>query len=226
MGDLIRNRVQLRLDALGINPFEAARIAGFERVYFYDLLNGKKHTIREKKLLDAARALQCDPDYLLGRQDRPRVSIMDQGYKPEHTVQIVGVCEADAWRPAGYALPDFGPIPVDPDPRYSVDDQEAYIVRGEHALGLGINDGALLCIVKTDALEDVGRSLQNGDIVLVRHKNDDLSEITARVFEKGKDGVRLSAKPVRGEIIPLEPGDDVIIIGLVLRAIRVFGQPA
>jgi transcriptional regulator with XRE-family HTH domain len=226
MGDLIRNRVRARLDDLGLNPFEAARIAGFERSYFNDLLIEKKHTIRESKLQDAARALQCDPDYLLGRQDKPRLIGREYPDRLEHNLRLAGVCEADAWRPVDYALPDFGPLPLNPDPRYPADDQEAYVVRGDHAAGIGINDGSLICIVKLEALEQAGRVIHDGDVVLVRHDSGSgLYELTARIVEESREGLRLSAKPARGEMAPLAVADDIVIVGLILRSIRVFGLP-
>lgn len=228
MDDLQRQRVRQRLDDINLNAFEAASIGGFQRNYFHDLLIGKKQSIRGKWLSRAAQTLQCDPDYLLGRQDTPRKGkglggVIQRGEAP---IKLSGFVEAGVWLDPNYELPDYGPMPVDPDPRYSPDDQKFYIVRGDHASGLGILAASVLCVVSMPALEQSGRKLHEGDIVLVRQKDGaGRYELSARVIEDSRDGVRLSAKPLRGELPPLKPGEGVEIDGLILRTIRVFGMP-
>jgi len=227
MGDLTRNRVRERIETLGLNPIEAARIAGFERTYFHDLLNGKKHTIREKNLPAAAQALQCDADYLTGVQDQPRRSgSAGNGRWTATGIAMSGISEAGAWREKDAQIASIGPIPIDPDPRYAKDEQQAFRVRGEHAAGLGIIDGTILVVASMEGLSLAGRKLRAGDAVLVQRANGNLFETTVRVFEDTPDGVRLSAKPAHGEIAALELGEGVEIIGLIVRAIKVFDLPA
>ncbi len=226
MGDLTRNRVIERLETLGLNPIEAARKAGFERTYFHDLINGKKQTIREKNLPAAALALQCDADYLTGIQDMPRKAAGGDGNWTASGIAMSGISEAGAWREKDAVVASIGPIPVDPDYRYPKDEQEAYRVRGDHAAGLGIIDGTILVTASMEGLAVAGRKLRTGDAVLVRRANGNLFETTVRVYEDTPDGVRLSAKPAQGEIAPLQVGEGVEIIGLIVRAIRVFDMPA
>lgn len=221
MGERLRNRVRERLDAKQLNPFEAARMAGLERSFLNDLLIGRKQTVREGKLPAVASILDCDPDYLLGVQDTPR-----KLGKTGNTMQIAGICEAGAWRDVSFAVPDMGPLPLEPDPRYEPGEQGVYLVRGDHAAGLGILDGSLISVCFTAALRDNGRKLHEGDVVLVRNTNGNLYELSARIWNDTRDGVRLSAKPARGEVPPLKPGGPVEIVGLILRTIRVFGLQA
>lgn len=72
MDSTLAERVRERLEALGINPFEAARRAGFERSFVNDLLIGRKKSVRGAALLRLATALGCDPAYLVGMQAAPR----------------------------------------------------------------------------------------------------------------------------------------------------------
>jgi len=220
MGDRLRSRVRERLDAKGLNPFEAARMAGLERSYVNDLLIGKKQTIREKKLPALASILDCDPDYLTGAQDTPRRG----GGRPG--MRMAGIVEAGAWRSVDAPASSVGgSLPIEPDPRFPSAEQEAYRVRGDHAVGLGILDASILCIATMGGLEAVGRRLRDGDIVLVRQSNGRLFELTARVYEETREGVRLSARPsIEGEFADFKL-PDVEIVGLVLRSIRVFGLP-
>lgn len=218
---MIKRRVEQRLQALGLNPFEAARIVGLERSYINDLLIGKKQTIRGKKLPALAQVLDCDPDYLLGRQPLPRLSSSPlQG-----SLTVQGICEAGSWRDSSTPLAVPPGLHIEPDSRFPADVQSAYLVRGDHAAGLGITDGSLLCAVLLPALAGSGRSPRDGDVVLVRRRAGDLSELTARAYSETVSGVQLVAKPGRGEIAPVkEP--DATVEALVLRAIRVFGPPS
>ena len=56
MSQRLRSRVQTRLAALGINPFEADRRAGLARGYVNDLLIGKKASMRPAALGKLAEA--------------------------------------------------------------------------------------------------------------------------------------------------------------------------
>lgn len=219
MSERLRNRVRERLDAKGLNPFEAARMAGLERSFVNDLLIGKKNTVREKKLPALASILDCDPDYLTGAQDTPR------GGSSRVGMPMAGIVEAGAWRSLGSFVSSVGTLPIEPDPRFPLGEQQAYRVRGDHAAGLGILDASILCIATMTGLEETGRKLHDGDVVLVRQRNGDLFELTARVYEETREGVRLSARPsIDGEFADFKL-PDVEIVGLVLRSIRVFGLP-
>ena len=217
MENVLRNRLQERLSALKINPFEAARRAGFERSMINDLLIGKKKTIRQGKLEAIADALDCDPEYLAGFQPRPRRREELDGTASEG-LPLRGVCEADAWREAGGLAQEL--ISINPDPRYPADRQSAYLVRGDHAAGLGIDDGAILCVVEVSAVEDI----RDGDIVLASRSRAGVVELTARKVSIGRSGVLLLARPGHGSIDQLREGDDAKIEGIILRAVRVFGE--
>lgn len=219
MSHLLKARIQERLDYKGLNPFEAARMAGQERSFINDLLIGKKQTIRGKAIPALAQILGCDPEYLQGSQATPRRGAMPT----EQGVTLAGICEAGAWRDEDI-LPDLGTLPLATDPRYSPDDQKFYLVRGDHADGLGVNDGSVICSVSTAALDAVNRSIRAGDVVLIERRDDSgRVETSIRQVDETREGMFLVAKPRRGEIKPIRISDGVKIKGLVLRATRVFG---
>jgi hypothetical protein len=212
MDNLLRERVQQRLSELDMNPFEAARLAKFERSFVNDLLIGKKTTIRQSKLPALADALDCDPEFLTGLQGAPRAG------GATGSIRLAGALEAGAWRGTdSFAAPE-DTLPLAPDPRYPAHEQEAYLVRGDHAAGLGVNDGSVVTVFTGQM------TYRDRDVVVVERRRDGNDvELTLRVIAKDA----LALKPGRG----LEPGDPVRresakIVGLVLSAHRVFGLPS
>lgn len=166
--NFLRTRIRTRLDALGLNPFEAARRIPAERTFLNDLLIGKKSTIRQSAIPKVAAALECDPEYLLGAQDTPRRNRAQAPEKsPENApsgITLVGIAEAGTWRVAAHSGAVTA-LPISPDPRHPATEQIAVLVRGDHAAGLGAGDGSVVVGVK-------GAAFRDGDIVLVRRSRD------------------------------------------------------
>lgn len=75
-GDLLRKRLQERLDATGKKAIPLARAIGRGRDYLSDILNGKKDTLSSDTLTPLARELECDERYftdeLFTKPGRPR----------------------------------------------------------------------------------------------------------------------------------------------------------
>ena len=65
MSTLLKRRVVSRLKELGLEPIPAATSAGLERNFINDIINGKKKTVRGDMIGRLAKALQCQPEYLL-----------------------------------------------------------------------------------------------------------------------------------------------------------------
>ncbi|MGK9086504.1 helix-turn-helix transcriptional regulator [Brucella intermedia] len=222
MSDVLRKRVQGRLDALGINAFEAAKRGGLTRNFFYELFrmeNGKykKDRFNLKHLEAAAFALDCDPEYLTLEQRTPR-----RGGLPDGKT-ISGIAEAGALRSAGAGIPKGLTAFIEPDPRYPTKSQEIYQVRGGHAAGLNIPSEAFVLTANREALKGAGRELIAGDIVVVsREAVEGMSEITVRKISFDSTGIRFVAQPDEGNIEALSASDNVKVLGLVLQAIVVF----
>ena len=151
MENPIRHRVAERLSSLGYNPFEAARIAGLERSFINDLLVGKKQTVRGGKLPALAEALQCDQAYLLGIQPTPRAENVHKSHN--HRLRIIGICEAQAFRPVDFSLSSTDDLTIQADDRFPAGEQAAYLVRGDHAAAIGVTDGSVICVALMAGLE-------------------------------------------------------------------------
>lgn len=199
MENFLRDRIRGRLDALGMNPFDAARRIGAERTFINDLLIGKKDSIRRAAIPRVAEVLDCDPEFLIGAQDTPRrAAAQTPPRTPENGplagaagVPLFGIAEAGTWRhPRAYA--PSATLPLATDPRYPPQDQIAYLTRGDHAAWLGATDGAVILAVK-------GADFRDGDVVVVRRTRpgDDGPEVEI-TLRKVTDGLLIlpDHKPV------------------------------
>lgn len=210
IGELLRSRIRQRLDELGINPFEAERRANLKRGYLNDLLIEKKSTLREKTLPSLAKALECDVDFLTGRSDQPH----GKGI-PGSGVEIEGILEAGAWRSTAKENWAGEQIPVTLDPRFDPAKQLVFLVRDDHAAGFGITSGSVVIVLESEG------PFRDGDIVVVRRwAPERIAETSIRVLSGGA----LSARPAKGEL-PSYSASEAEILGSVVSAIRIFGEP-
>lgn len=195
MENYLRSRVRDRLEALGINAFEAARRIGVERTFLADLLSGKKDTIRPRAIAKVAEVLDCDPEFLIGAQATPRRAAV----AVDGTLPLAGICEAGVWRsPEADATP--AALPIAPDPRFPRQRQAAYLIRGHHADELGLMDGDVLVAVADEPVREC-------DVVILR-----------RIRDGGERELRAA------RLTPQDDLDTVkgSIVGRVIAAHRVF----
>ena len=235
----IRDRISERLETLGKNPFEVARNAGFERTYVNDLLRGHKQSFRRGAVVKIAEQLDCDPEYLTGEQDQPRLKarVQSPGQRAggQGTMMLSGVCEAGVWRDSA---PASTPIPLEADPRFQSSAQAAYLVRGDHAVGfhgrdgktISIADGTLISTISTDVAEiERGGLLRPGDLVVVKRSRGREFELAIRQVALSDGRLVLVSGPQRNDApIDYPPADgdaSVEILGLILRAVSIFGAP-
>lgn len=227
---LMAERVRARLDALGINPFEAARRAGLQRGYINELLSGKKRSVRQ--LDKIAAVLECDPEYLRGAQPEPRRAPRYRAKNEpiEASMPLMGVCELNVWREPDAPLP-AAYLPINPDPRFPPEHQAAYLVRDDHALEIGITDRMVVDVVDPATLPGGLQSLKSGDTVVVRRTSKTGSlEFSIRVLELRLGGaiLRLPSATSSGDIPwpSTTSSQQVDIVGLVVRTILLFRADA
>jgi hypothetical protein len=96
MDSELQKRIRARLDALNLNPFEAARAAGLERGFINDVLIGKKKSIRGDNFYRVAEVLNCTVDYLNGKSERPFPGA------PPGWVGIIGSVDTDNFGTVNY----------------------------------------------------------------------------------------------------------------------------
>ncbi|MDR1827979.1 MAG: hypothetical protein LBR29_06585 [Methylobacteriaceae bacterium] len=171
----LRDLVEQRLRELRRNPFQAARIAGLERGFVNDILIGRKRSVRGSNLSKLAIGLDCDPNYLIGRQDSAKLEYVEG----PGIVRVIGEAAAGIWVDSGLEGVDeveFSPSPFPPDSRFPVEAQFDMVVHGT-SLNRFARDGQRL---RCAFFEQYPFALEDNDIVIVERYRGDLRERTAK----------------------------------------------
>lgn len=205
-GEIMRQRVQERLNSLELSPYKAARDAGKERLFLYDLLVGKKTILREQALPAVAAVLKCDVAYLEGRQDTPRL--------PTTRLKLSGYCELGVWREPVAAAMDIH-MHIAPDHRYASECQDVFQINDDHASGIHMLAGSYVIVATNEALARTGRRIHESDFVLVKRSNQAGHEFTVRLMEDTPKGPVLILKGRADD--PVKEGKGIEIVGLVVQ---------
>jgi len=179
MEETLKDKVSARLKDLDRNPFEAARRAGLERGFVNDILNGRKRSVRGENLVKLAIGLDCDPNYLIGRQETPKSSIQEG----PGIVRILGDVAAGIWLDCGIEGWDnytLEPSPFPPDGRFPTNAQFDLIVCGNSINRFARDGQRLRCV----AYEAYPYPVLDDDIVVVERYRGDLRERTAKRWRK------------------------------------------
>lgn len=101
MQNLLKDRVEARLKALAINPFQAARDGKLERNFVNDILQEKKLTVRGPNLVKLGQALRCPPAYFIDRDFELHEPDLIEGVPTEVIGETVSIPEYDVRLSAG-----------------------------------------------------------------------------------------------------------------------------
>lgn len=223
----LKDKVADRLQALGRNPFEAARSVELERGFINDILQDKKRSVRGENLQKLARALDWTVADLLDEvvaPPRPRLQIPLAGAEVELPIRYE--VAAGAWRAVDEAVDE--PLGFAPAPRIPA--YEAFPQWYEKVVGDSFNrlipEGALVHVVDAVAM---GYSPRHEDVVVVQRARagGSFRERTLKQVAMTADGVELwprSHNPKWSEPLrisrDIDPREDatVEIVGKVVRA--------
>jgi len=183
----LRDRVKRRIDELRRSPITLAKSVGLERGFINDILIGRKKTVRDEKLELVAKALECDPAYLMGFQDVVRIGNPTQLGMHAHVIPgrstlvgpglpVRGAAQSDVWRGASHA-PDLPPtMPVAADPRFAHLPQFAYIIP------ISSQRKAKVALAIETALYEKGvRPIDDGAVVVIQREKAGLTETSLRI---------------------------------------------
>lgn len=192
----LKTVVEERLEELGRNPFEAARLGDLERGFINDILQGKKRSIRGENMRKLAVGLDWTPGDLLmatSTETAHLARLKTVGREAQVVPRFLLVryrVQAGHWYEVGFDEPpvDFS-IPVVPDPRYAEWPQWAELVVGPSA-NKKIPEGHFAHVV--DAIE-MGYEPKDGDWVIVerRRSGGHVRERTIKQLEVNDGVVRL-----------------------------------
>ncbi len=163
--ETLRERLRERLETLDIPITRAGELAGYERTFLVEFLNGKKQSLAMHALPAIARVLNCDSSYLLGEQDEARRFRGASG-----ALKIKGYVELGSYRDDTEV--DL-PAPILADPRWAADRQFAMQVRDLSADEL-VSDGGILHCITPD------RPPQHAEHIILATNRNGLREITVR----------------------------------------------
>lgn len=241
MTSIIFQRIQNRLDALGMSANEASIKAGLGRTAIQSIRIGKAKSPRADTLKRLADVLECDVAYLTGDIDSPRM-VKQGGNTPEireippkdfSSIPLVGIVEAGTFREMDQ-IHDIAEFPTVAAPRsdsFPSARHVAFEVRGDSMNAAGIHPGdTLLCVDWVDT----GLSPVDGMVVVVERTIDDghLREWTVKEVEVQKDRYILHPRSTNASHKPItimkrknaDNGVTVNIIALVYGSFRKVGR--
>lgn len=207
---MLKDRVEQRLQDLGLNQFEAAERAGRNKHYIYDFLHDKKKSIKGSGLEQVANALECSIDYLLGNSDDvgqppnrkvrrspppaqsaplPSADGLTGPEGSEPRVAIGGFAEADVFRRPAATPATPAVARIDLDLRFPDAPQTAFLMRGNSLEARGVVEGTILQTVPLDHYVRQEGPLKLGAIVVIQFVRDNGAEIeiSAREIYEFKD---------------------------------------
>jgi SOS-response transcriptional repressor LexA len=206
MAETLKTRVNSRLAALKINPFEAARRGGLERGFVNDILNDKKTSVRGANLAKLAKGLDCDQGYLLGAQDTPRARGGSRNIAP---LPIAFTAEAGAFRDMStFDDIEASELPTIDAPRskhYPRARHFAVAIRGDSMNAtkpLALTEGTYaLCVDVIDA----EIAVQTGQVYAVRRTRDggQSYEVTIKRAKVFKDRIELHPESTNPKYKPI-----------------------
>lgn len=201
--DILKQRIQERMDALGLNPSSVALHAELGRSAVRDILSGKAKSPKHITLYKIAEALECSASYLAGEIDTlfPKDNPERWVALDRSTMEISGILEAGVFRkkgepflfdnePTGYN-PISNPTIIENDRRFPGQKLAIYEVGDNSLDGLHIVKGDIITVLLST--ED-NIQLREGQIVVVLNSPPDIKEmeLSVRVVKKVDGAVHLA----------------------------------
>lgn len=216
---IIIDRLRERIQATGVSAYEIANKIGTDRGYINDYLTGKKQNIAAARLAEIAAVLGCDAAYLLGEQRTPQQA---------GGMRLAGSIDPGAWRAPGDDVYTGKQVPVQPDPRYPVEDQAAWAVFDKPGAPL---DQTIVLTLPPMALHG-GAMWANGDLLVVERQRGE--QVRRSIYKVAVNAVMhlhpaLAGGPCNpfalphGKVEAAVDGDVKRVVGQIIRVIHLYG---
>ena len=230
----LAQRIQSRLDAMGMTARRASLQAGLSPGAVGKMLSGDSESPRAKNLQSLATVLHCDPAYLTGERDDPgHLTGPVEGWP---VIRIGGEARFGAWGEGDQPLTGSGVLFMPPMPEYEPIQQSAMILADRHMERLFQPQTVL------HLLSFKQGSLREGDVVVISRSRFEgrMFEITARQVESVAFRAKLTTRFNNADIDDAlyytpsaedvscgtdENGEKVYIFGRALRAYLGLGAP-
>ncbi len=223
----IMNRIEARLEALGITRAEAERRSGSYRGMIHQIGAGKSRMPSADRIQRLAEALSCDVEYLMGQQPEVK-KIAGARQVSTSAIPIAGKVEAGRFITADDFFDEANAEMIEAPRHHRFQGAKhcAFEVQGDSMTEVGILHGDYVIAV---AWDDTGYMPISGMIVIVEQSRNGghLIERTVKEVEVRRDGIALiprSKNPIHKEIfLPKSHADDgkiAHVVGLVYHVSR------
>ncbi|CNI04084.1 LexA family protein [Yersinia ruckeri] len=175
----LSDRIKQRRLELGLTQSELAELAGTTQQGIVSVETGR--TKRPRYLHELAKALQCDPDYLLTGSESSNVSFV-RTHTPGYRYPVISSVQAGAWGEAieAYSLKDID-LWLESDAHIQ-GDAFWLEVSGDSMtapVGLSVPEG-------TFVLFDTGREAANGNLVIAKMEDSNEATFKKLVIDGGQ----------------------------------------
>lgn len=149
MSDDIRHRIQERLEHLALTPRAASIAAGMSPDAIRGMFRHADSSPTVETLTKLASALKTSPEWLaFGKEDGIEVARAATAVREPASLPVIGEVAAGRWLEADDHVdaPAYDPVPVQPDPRWRVEDQYGLVVRGSSLNRIALDGDILACV--------------------------------------------------------------------------------
>lgn len=149
MSEVIRDRIQARLDALAITPRAASISAGMSPDAIRGIFRNADSSPTVETLTKLAGALKTTPEWLAFGVDEDIAKAQEETAKQEPAfLPVIGEVAAGRWLEADDHVdaPEYDPVPVQPDSRWRKEDQYGLLVRGTSLNRIALDGDILACV--------------------------------------------------------------------------------
>lgn len=166
-------------DRAGLTQSELARRVGIKPQAIQAIESGRAKSTSH--IIAISRELRCNPDWLGGAGDKKQQPSATQNAQG---VFVLGVVQAGVWSEEHAYMEPETQIAIPEDPRFSGLRQYGLLVRGPSMNDI-IEDGDYAHVVDWS---DIGKPLENGDIVVVVRERAGLRETSLKQIQMDATG--------------------------------------
>ena len=182
LGEILK-RIDQRLDKVELSDRAASLRAGLSaaqlRTMRRQYRQGTQHGVSIQTITGLARALETTPEWLMSGTGQQETANGIAQTESARGLPFAGVVAAGVWNEIGVDGERWAQAPAPPDPRYPVECQSAYEVRGTSTDRVA-RPGDFLIVLDR---EKMGLPLRSGDLVIMTQTKQGLREVTARRYK-------------------------------------------
>lgn len=163
----VLQRIQMRLDELGLTEAGAAKAAGLGASAIRNIREGKSQSPRLDTVRKLAPTLQVSPEWLaFGAEDEALLKAQSETAAREPSLlRVLGEVAAGRWLEIDEFVdePLYEPVSVSPDKRWPAEHQYGLVVRGDSINRFAHDGDVLVCV----SAIPVRYRPKDGDLVIV-----------------------------------------------------------